>query len=116
MNTFANSAYSRYMEVSESILQEQQRPAGTWVSTRTYAQIHGLAPQTLANWRYRDRKEGRSGAKEGYPKYRYFGAAVRYFLESNEGLYIDPFAGSGALISSATKSPRGTGTASRARK
>jgi hypothetical protein len=32
----------------------------------------------LANWRYQDRKAGRSGAAPGFPEYRLFGGCVRY--------------------------------------
>jgi hypothetical protein len=51
-----------------------------WVSEREYAQRHGLARQTLCNWRHRDRKAGRDHALPGHPVYRRFGRAVRYWL------------------------------------
>lgn len=53
---------------------------GQWITGREYARIHGLSPQTLINWRYRDRKAGRCEAVPGYPRYKYFGRAVRYWL------------------------------------
>lgn len=55
-------------------------PTGRWVTEKVYAQVHGLSPQTLCNWRYRDRKAGRDHAEPGYPQYSYFGRAVRYWL------------------------------------
>ena len=55
-------------------------PIKQWVSARKYADIHDLRPQTLANWRYQDRKAGRNGAAPGYPQYRRFGGAIRYCL------------------------------------
>lgn len=53
---------------------------GRWVTERVYAEYHGLARQTLTNWRYRDRKAGRNHAEPGYPQYSYFGRAVRYWV------------------------------------
>ena len=48
--------------------------------------------QTLANWRYRDRMAGRSGALPGYPQYRRFGRAIRYWIEDeqNGGAVMNP--------------------------
>lgn len=57
-----------------------QVAAGRWVTEKLYADLHGLSKQTLTNWRYRDRKAGRDQAGPGYPQYRYFGHAVRYWL------------------------------------
>ena len=53
---------------------------GRWVTDRVYSQLHEISRQTLANWRYRDRKAGRTQAAPGYPIYRHFGEAVRYWL------------------------------------
>ena len=53
---------------------------GRWIKEAEFASIHGLSRQTLCNWRYRDRKAGRTEALPGYPQYRYFGCAVRYWL------------------------------------
>ena len=53
---------------------------GRWVSEREYSQRHGLARQTLCNWRHRDRRAGRDSALPGYPVYRRFGKCVRYWL------------------------------------
>ena len=54
--------------------------SGRWIKEAEFAGIHGLSRQTLCNWRYRDRKAGRTAAAPGYPQYRYFGRAVRYWL------------------------------------
>ncbi len=59
--------------------------AGRWIPAKTYAAIHSLPVQTLVNWRFHDRKAGRSGAAPGYPPYRYFGGAVRYWLPADAG-------------------------------
>ena len=55
---------------------------GRWIKEAEFASIHGLSRQTLCNWRYRDRKGGRTQAAPGYPEYRYFGRAVRYWLSA----------------------------------
>ena len=55
-------------------------PAGHWIKEAEFASMHELSRQTLCNWRYRDRKAGRTQASPGYPQYRYFGRAVRYWL------------------------------------
>jgi hypothetical protein len=55
-------------------------PNGRWVTEKLFADFHGLSRQTLCNWRYRDRKAGRDQAESGYPQYRRFGRAVRYWL------------------------------------
>jgi hypothetical protein len=60
--------------------------AGRWVTEKVYAPIHGLAPQTLANWRYRDRLAGRDCAAPGFPRYKRFGTAVRYWLPADDGV------------------------------
>jgi hypothetical protein len=59
------------------------QPAGRWVTGKVYGEIHNIHPQTLANWRYFDRKAGRRQAEPGYPVYRYFGKAVRYWLATS---------------------------------
>ena len=58
--------------------------AGRWVTENLYAELHGLARQTLTNWRYQDRKAGRLEPRPDYPRYRKFGAAVRYWLGVGE--------------------------------
>jgi hypothetical protein len=68
-------------EVAESTAAQKQ--LGRWVTERVYAEIYGLNYQTLCNWRYRDRKAGRNCAPPGFPQYRRFGRAVRYWLESS---------------------------------
>ncbi len=55
-------------------------PAGRWVTAAEYAASAGVSLQTLANWRWQDRKAGRDGPGPGKPLYRCFGRAVRYFL------------------------------------
>jgi hypothetical protein len=64
------------------ILQELAK--GRWVTSQVFAQIHGLALQTLANWRYQDHKANRTGARPGYPAYKRFGGAIRYWLPADE--------------------------------
>src|ERR1700733_2745164 len=54
--------------------------AGRWITETEYARIHALSRQTLCNWRYQDRKAGRKEARRGFPQYRRFGRAVRYWL------------------------------------
>jgi len=58
------------------------RLATRWVTEKQFAEFYGLHPATLCNWRYRDRKAGRTEAPPGFPKYRYFGGAVRYWLDT----------------------------------
>jgi hypothetical protein len=53
---------------------------GTWTTARRYAGFFGVDEQVLANWRYRDKKAGRETAMPGYPQYRRFGKAIRYFV------------------------------------
>lgn len=60
------------------------RNSGRWVTERTYAEIHSLAKGSLANWRFRDRRAGRTEALPGYPRYKYWGTAVRYWLPPSE--------------------------------
>lgn len=55
---------------------------GSWITEKDFARTYKLSPRTLTNWRYRDRKEGRTEAAPGYPIYKYFGRSVRYFLPS----------------------------------
>jgi len=55
---------------------------GKWVTERAYAEHYGLARQTLANWRHRDLKAGRAEAAPGFPRYKRWGRAIRYFLPS----------------------------------
>jgi len=54
--------------------------SGRWITERQYAELHSISRQTLSNWRFRDRRAGRSSASPGYPVYRRFGRAVRYYL------------------------------------
>jgi hypothetical protein len=53
---------------------------GTWTTARRYSRFFDVDEQVLANWRYRDKKAGREQALPGYPQYRRFGKAVRYFV------------------------------------
>ena len=49
-----------------------------WLSAREFSELTGISVQTLANWRYRDRKEGRKYPKPGFPFYRRIGGVIRY--------------------------------------
>jgi hypothetical protein len=60
---------------------DQSLSAGRWVMEARYSEIYSISRQTLANWRYRDRRSGRTEAVSGFPKYRRFGKAIRYLLE-----------------------------------
>ena len=55
-----------------------------WVMAAEYAKAHSLAVQTLANWRHEDNKAKRRGPRPGFPAYRKFGNAVRYWLPADE--------------------------------
>jgi len=57
------------------------QPTQQWVTAERYSQIYSISIQTLANWRFKDRRAGRKTARPGFPKYRYFGTAVRYEIE-----------------------------------
>lgn len=59
---------------------DEQGAAGRWVTAAVYARVAGISTNTLANWRYQDRKAGRNEAEPDKPRYRYFGSAVRYWL------------------------------------
>ncbi len=59
-------------------------PRVKWVTAQVFAEVYGLRSQTLSNWRYQDRKAGRTEAAPGHPVYRRFGKAVRYPLASDE--------------------------------
>lgn len=67
------------MQPAQSNTTEQ---TGKWVSAKVYATFFGLSQDTLGNWRWRDRRAGRSEAVPGFPVYRRFGRAVRYWLPS----------------------------------
>ena len=69
------------MEVLQRKTTNQQATRGRWVTEQAYADTFGLARQTLANWRYLDGQGGRSEAAPGYPVYRRFGRAIRYWLD-----------------------------------
>jgi len=71
------------MEVLERTAKKQQWSRGKWVTEVVFAEIHGLSRQTLCNWRYRDHLAGRNEAEAGYPVYKRFGRAVRYWLEDD---------------------------------
>ena len=53
---------------------------GFWVTPREFSRLTGIPRQTLANWRYQDRRAGRASAAPGRPIYRKFGNCVRYFV------------------------------------
>jgi hypothetical protein len=65
-------------------LEPEPSGPGRYVRDVEFAKIHSIPRQTLANWRYRDRKAGRSGAALGYPFYKRFGPCVRYWLASSD--------------------------------
>jgi len=53
--------------------------SGAWLTEAQYAAKYGISRQTLTNWRYVDRKNGRTSAPDGFPIYKKFGNCVRYF-------------------------------------
>jgi hypothetical protein len=55
-----------------------------WLTERQFAERFGIARQSLANWRYRDKLSGRTEAAPDYPTYRRFGKAVRYLIEDGQ--------------------------------
>ncbi len=59
---------------------DEQGIPGRWVTAKEFARMAGIGVQTLANWRWQDRRAGREEAEPGKPRYRYFGSAVRYWL------------------------------------
>lgn len=52
-----------------------------WVTEREYARFFSLNRQSLANWRWADRRLGLKSARPGYPTYKYIGGTVRYLLD-----------------------------------
>jgi hypothetical protein len=81
--------------VSDGELDNPEAKLGRWVNPTVYSRLHSISNFTLISWRRRDREAGRDRAEEGYPKYRYFGHLVRYWLPRNfaeaDGLYrADP--------------------------
>lgn len=64
-----------------------------WVSGRQLARLLGLHPQTLANWRSLDLKEGRGHAAPGRPLYKRFGSAVRYAIAPDGAPVLAPKCG-----------------------
>ena len=67
-----------------------------WLTERQFAERYGIAKQTLANWRYRDKVHGRTEAAPDYPTYRRFGKAIRYLIEDGQPVNARP-AGADAL-------------------
>ena len=57
--------------------------AGIWVTERVYSELHSISRQNLSIWRYRDKVASRSGAALGFPVYRRFGGAIRYWLPND---------------------------------
>jgi len=55
-----------------------------WITAKEFAARHGLHPQTLANWRHADKRAGLTGPRPGYPVYRRFGGAIRYWVPSDD--------------------------------
>lgn len=54
-----------------------------WVTAEEVSKVAHLSPGTLANWRWKDLRAGRSGAAPGQPVYRRFGRAVRYLVDAD---------------------------------
>ena len=73
-------------DMNLSASQATNTQCGRWVRERTYAEFHDLAKGSLANWRFRDRQAGRKEAPPGYPRYKYWGTAVRYWLPPSDTL------------------------------
>jgi DNA-binding transcriptional regulator YiaG len=69
----------RAVATAERAAAGEKRP-GRWVTAAEFAAFAGVSVQTLANWRWKDRRAGRDGPGPGKPIYRRFGRAVRYFL------------------------------------
>ncbi len=55
--------------------------AGFWDSDKLYSQLFGIPRQTLATWRFYDKKAGRLEAEPGKPRYRRWGRSVKYWFE-----------------------------------
>lgn len=67
------------------LLEQQNNPqvkSGRWVTDREFSQKTSISRAVLSNWRWRDRLAGRTQAQPGYPVYKRFGRAVRYWLEA----------------------------------
>ena len=56
---------------------------GRWVTAKLYSEIYNLPVPTLSNWRFHDKKAGRTEAAPGFPKYFRFGRSVRYWVPSD---------------------------------
>ena len=55
-----------------------------WLTELRFAERYDIPRQTLANWRYRDKKRGRTEAASGFPTYQRFGRAIRYLVEDGK--------------------------------
>jgi hypothetical protein len=73
--------------MSLSTLHHEQIPAlvGRWVSAKVYGHVCGFSEDVLGNWRWQDRRAERTEARPNYPRYKYFGTAIRYWLELPAG-------------------------------
>ncbi|MGQ9636130.1 MAG: hypothetical protein ACUVXB_18060 [Bryobacteraceae bacterium] len=60
----------------------ERTPSMRWVTAEEVSKVAHLSPGTLANWRWRDLRAGRSGAALGQPVYRRIGRAVRYLVDA----------------------------------
>ncbi len=60
--------------------------AGKWVTEAVYSDHTSISRQSLTNWRYKDKLAGRTTAPPGYPVYRRFGRAIRYWLDVSDQL------------------------------
>lgn len=65
-------------------MKDQSKSSGRWVTAKVYAKHFGLSIYVLANWRYDDKCAGRAQPESGFPVYKRFGRAVRYWLEVSE--------------------------------
>jgi hypothetical protein len=79
---------------------------GKWVTASVYGRVYGFSEAVLANWRYRDRHADtpRDKATDGFPQYRMFGAAVRYWVPAEDVILAEQ-------IASTLKATKQTGSA-----
>lgn len=75
-----------YVQIASVTQLAEQTPiieiqaVGLWVTDRVYSKAYSIPRATLTTWRYQDHRAGRSEAASGYPVYRRWGRAVRYWL------------------------------------
>lgn len=107
LEEFAAAARRKRRAVSAKTTERPEAPprAGRWVTAAEYAAHIGVSVQTLANWRWQDRKAGRDGPGPGKPLYRRFGRSVRYLLPEEEQR---PAAPAGRTVRQRGPSPLGS--------